>query len=132
MTVEALSHLSDLIVSYRQALIPNHLSGSFDGDDTDNHDFVFKGQGKKTVQVAIDNAPNAELTWSLYGMHSADGAVGDAGVFEVDVTNAIAAATKGGATNTAQYPYYLLRCVYAVAPTDDPVEAVSVFINVTN
>lgn len=132
MTVETLSPLSDYKPSYRQALIPNHLSGSFTGDDEDNHDFVFQGRGKQAVQVAIDNAPNAELTWSLYGMHSADGAVADAGVFEVDVSNALAAASKVATMNTTQFPYYLLRCAYAAAPTDLPKKTVSVYINVAN
>jgi hypothetical protein len=129
MTVEALSPLFSNPPTYRQALMPNHLSGSFVGDDEDNHDFVFQSRGKQAVQVALDNAPNAEITWSLYGMHSKSGAVGDAGVFEVDVSNALAAATKVAVLNTSQFPFYLLRCVYAAAPTDTPKKTVSVFIN---
>lgn len=133
MTVEALAPLSNLNPTYRQAIQPLHLSGSFIGDDEDNHDFVFQSRGKQTVQVAIDNAPDAELTWSLYGMSAKDGAVGDAGVFPVDITNALAAATKVDETITGNcYPYYLLRCVYAAAPTDTPKKNVSVFINAMN
>ena len=126
MTIEALTPISE-DVHYRQAISPKHESGSFVGDDTDNHDFLFKARGKRTITVAIDNAPNAELTWSLYGMHEADGEVGDPGTFELDVTNAIAATAKGGATNTASYPFYLLRCAYAVAPVGGG--TVSVYVN---
>jgi len=115
MTVEALSPIA-VDVHYRQAIQPKHEEGSFVGNDTDNHDFIFAARGKRTITVAIDNAPNAELTWSLYGMHEADGDVGDVGTFEVDVTNALAATTKVAVTNTAAFPFYLLRCVYAVAP----------------
>jgi len=131
MTVESLSVL-DLNVNYRQAIMPNHQSGSFTGDDTDNHDFVFQGRGKSTLGIDLDNAPNKELTWTLYGMHEADGEVGDAGTFTID-TGAVALATKMSEGFIGyNYPFYLLRLAYAVAPDDDPAKSVSVFINVSN
>jgi hypothetical protein len=131
MTVESLSVL-DLNVNYRQAIMPNHQSGSFTGDDTDNHDFVFQGRGKSTVAISIDNAPNKELTWTLYGMHEADGEVGDAGTFQVD-TGAIALASKSDEGFIGwNYPYYLLRCAYAVAPDDDPKKTVSVYVDISS
>ena len=115
MTVETLSPVGEQ-VHYRQSISPNHLSGSFVGNDQDNHDFKFKARGKRTITVAIDNPTDQTLTWALYGMHEADGEVGDVGTFEVDVANDILTAAKGGATNTNSYPFYLLRCSFAVTP----------------
>lgn len=115
MTIETFSKLGEE-VHYRQTISPNHYSGSFVGNDTDNHDFLFKARGKRTVTVAIDNPTDQTLTWSLYGMHEADGKVGDAGTFEVDTANTILTGAKGGATNTNSYPFYLLRCSFSVEP----------------
>ena len=130
MTVEALSTLG-VEVHYRQAISPNHQTGSFVGDDTDNHDFVFKGRGKSIPQVDVDNAPNAELTWTLYGTHAEDAAVGDPGTMQID-TGAIAAADKfDDAWFGYSFPFFLLRLAYAVAPTDDPKKTVTVFTNLT-
>lgn len=115
MTDESLSPLG-VDVHYRQTISPTHKEGSFVANDTDNHDFRFAARGKRTITVAIDNPSDQTLTWSLYGMHEADGDVGDAGTFEVDVTNTILTAAKGGATNTNSYPFYLLRCSFSVEP----------------
>jgi hypothetical protein len=128
MGIETLTRLG-VDVHYRQAIQPQHKVGSFTGDDTDNHDFLFSARGKRTTTISIDNAPNASIVWSLYGLHEVDGEVGDAGTFEVDITNTITAATKGGATNTAAFPFYLLRCAYAGAPTDTPKKTVSVYVD---
>ena len=57
MGVEVLSPL-DHNVHYRQAIMPNHLKGTFLGDDTDNHDFLFKGMGKSKIGISIDNPPD--------------------------------------------------------------------------
>ena len=130
MTVESLSALG-VDVHYRQAISPNHQQGSFVGDDTDNHDFIFKGRGKSTLGLLIDNAPNAELSWSLYGMHEEDGEVGDPGTSLID-NGAVAAADKADEGFIFYpYPFYLLRLAYAGAPTDTPKKTVSVFIDAT-
>lgn len=131
MTVETLSALDEPQVHYRQAISPNHQSGSFVGDDTDNHDFIFQGRGKSVLNFQLDNAPNDTLSWTLYGMHEKDGEVGDAGTFEID-SGTVAAADKADEGFMGySYPYYLLRLAYASAPTDDPKKTVSVFVNLT-
>lgn len=130
MTVESLSAIAN--VNHRQAISPNHQTGSFAGDDTDNHDFVFAGQGKAIPQLDIDNAPDAELTWSLYGMHYKDGEPGDPGTYLIDTWFIDAADQYDDAWLGYAFPFFLLRLAYAVAPTDDPVKNVTVFVNMTN
>jgi hypothetical protein len=130
MTVETLYALGEQ-VHYRQAISPNHQHGSFTGDDTDNHDFLFPGRGKSTLNIEVDNAPNQALTWALYGMHEADGEVGDPGTFTID-SGSIDTAGKGDEGFMGySFPFYLLRLAYAVAPTDSPLKTVNVYINET-
>ena len=131
MTVETLSALGT-DVNYRQTIMPNHQTGSFVGDDTDNHDFVFRGRGKSCPQIDIDNAPNAALTWTLYGMHEEDGAVGDPGTMQIDTDSIDAADQFDDAWFGYQFPFFLLRLAYAGAPTDDPKKSVTVFVNLTS
>jgi len=127
MTVEALTPVRN--VNHRQSISPNHLKGSFVGDDTDNHDFVFRGQGKVLPQLDINNAPDAELTWSFYGMHEEDGAPGDPGTYLIDTWVIDADDDFDDAWFGYAFPFFLLRLAYAVAPTDDPYKTVSVYIN---
>jgi len=131
MTVESLSPLG-VDVHYRQVISPNHKHGSFVGDDTDNHDFIFQGRGKSCPQIDIDNPSNAELTWSLYGMHEEDGEPGDPGTYLIDTWVVDAAGQYDNAWFGYQFPFFLLRLAFAVAPTDDPAETVNVYINLTN
>src|SRR4030042_1823347 len=93
MTIESLSPLG-IDLHYRQVISPNHKTGSFTADDTGNHDFLFAGRGKSTVNIAIDNPANQALSWTLYGMHEADGEVGDPGTFLID-NDLIDLASKG-------------------------------------
>lgn len=130
MTVEALSPLLPNPPSYRQVLMPNHLLGSFLGDDTDNHDFKFPARGKISVLISVDNAPDKALTITLYGMHEADGEVGDPGTFDPSLTNIVDAASKDDlSTNAYSYPFFFLRCAYAETPTDNPPKTVSVYVD---
>ncbi|MFA5429840.1 MAG: hypothetical protein WC329_01620 [Candidatus Omnitrophota bacterium] len=131
MTIESLSPLDNLDVHYRQAISPNHQTGSFVGDDTDNHDFVFQGRGKSCPQIDIHNAPNKELTWTLYGMHEKDGEVGDPGTYQIDTGAVDAAGQYDDAWFGYAFPFFLLRLAYAVVPDDDPFESVTVFANLT-
>ena len=127
MTVETLSPL-DLNVHYRQAIRPNHLSGSFAGDDQDNHDFVWEARGKSVVSFAINNATDKQMTWALYGMHASNGTVGDAGTFSIDSGTTAA----GGQTDEGyigyNYPYFLLRCSFSATPDGS---TVNVYIDVS-
>lgn len=129
MTVESLIPLG-VDVHYRQVISPNHQTGSFIGDDTDNHDFIFKGRGKTCPQIDIDNAPNAELTWALYGMHEEDGEPGDPGTYLIDTYTVDAAGQYDDAWFGYAFPFFLLRLAYAAAPTDDPKKSVTVFMNI--
>ena len=130
VTVESITPLG-VDVHYRQAGAPNYLRGSFLGDDTDSHDFKFASRGKgRGVTVSMDNAPNKELTYVIYGMHSLAGTVGDVGTFSV-VTNVVALGAKGAQAVTAPYPFYLVRLSYAAQPTDNPVKSCSLYVDLS-
>lgn len=127
MTVESLSVL-DLQVHYRQVISPNHQSGSFVGDDTDNHDFIFQGRGKSVLNFQLYNQTDQTLTWTLYGMHESDGTVGDAGTFEIDSDTVLTGARADEGFMGYSYPYYLLRLSFASTPDGS---TVNVYINLT-
>jgi hypothetical protein len=128
MTVETLTALN-VDVHYRQVIAPKHESGSFLGDDTDNHDFIFSGKGKSVLNFSLDNAPDQALTWTLYGMHESDGDVGDVGTFQVDTDSVTAASKAEEAVVGLSFPFYLLRLAFAVSPTDTPKKNVSVYVD---
>lgn len=131
MTVETLTPLSEQ-VHYRQVIAPNYQKGSFVGNDTDNHDFKVAGKGKGRLTVAVHNATNKDLTVTVYGMHEADGDVGDVGTFEL-----------GGPGNGSfpvpesddwgydclndPFPWYLVRCKFDDTPDG---ETVTVYIDI--
>jgi len=127
-TVESVLVLG-VSVSYRQAVMPSHLTGSFLGDDTNNHDFKFSSRGKPVLGVELDNPCNDVLSWSLYGMHSATGTVGDAGTFLIGSDTVDAADKASEAFLGYVFPFFLLRLVFASAPTDVVKLTVNVFLN---
>ena len=123
-----LSPISGQAKSHRQVIIPGGQSGSHSTQDTNNNDFHWAAQGKGRFTVAVNNAPNQDITLALYGMHAADGAVGDAGVFQIGSTITISAASKGYIVCNDPFPFYLVRLNHAVAPTDDPAKVVSIYV----
>ena len=123
-----LSPVSGQAKSHRQVIIPNGLSGSYSTQDTNNNDFRWAAMGKGRLTVAVNNAPNQAVTLALYGMHASNGAVGDAGVFQIGSTITIAQAAKGYVVCNDPFPFYLVRLKHTVAATDDPAVAVSVYV----
>ena len=126
--VETVSPLSTRdAVHYRQTIEPNVLSGSFTADDTDNHDFKFSSRGKSHLTVAVDNPADQGCTFALYGMHSISDTVGSVGTFPIGAAVTVATASKGYETCADGFPFYLLRVVYAVAPTDVPKKTTTMY-----
>lgn len=99
---------------HRQVIQPNPMKGTFVANDTDNHDFRFKGVGKGRMTIAMDNASDKVLTWALYGMFDEDGSVGDNDVFPITTAQTLAAATKFYDTCNDPFPFYLWRGTVAV------------------
>lgn len=133
MTVETLASLSKQ-VHYRQTVSPNHQTGSFVGDDTDNHDFKSDGRGKSKLTVAVHNATDKDLTVTVYGMHEVDGDVGDVGTFELGGPgNGSFTVTAAGDWNyevsNDPFPFYLVRCAFADTPDGS---AVTIYENFHN
>jgi len=120
----------DKDVGYRQAQMPSYVYGSFVGEDTDDHAAKVDGRGKGRLTYAVDNATDQTVTVTLYGMHTATGEVGGTGVFAIDSTGfAVTTATTGYETNNDPFPYYLIRCTFAVTPTGD--KDVTVYANLS-
>lgn len=121
--------VSGLVGSHRQAILPDAQSGTFVGDDTDNHDCKFAGRGKGKITVAVDNPCNQTVTATIYGMHSATGAVGDVGTFSIGSFTVTAAGDKGYEVVGDAFPFYLVRLAFSVTPTDDPLVSVTVYVD---
>lgn len=125
----SLSPISGLVGSHRQAILPDSQSGTFVGDDTDNHDCKFTGKGKGHLTLAVNNPCNQTVTATIYGMHSATGAVGDAGTFSIGSFTVTAAQDKGYEVLADAFPFYLIRLAFSITPTDDPLVSVTVYID---
>ncbi|MEE9158106.1 MAG: hypothetical protein V3U60_06945 [Gammaproteobacteria bacterium] len=98
---------------HRQTMLPNPMTGSFVADDTDNHDFRFKGVGKGRMTIGLDNPSNKTVTWALYGSFDKDGEVGDVALFPITTGQTLATATKVYETNNDPFPFYLFRATVA-------------------
>jgi len=116
-------------VPYRQAQMPNYLTGTFVGDDTDNHDMRVDGRGKGRSTIAVNNPCNQDLVVTVYGMHAVDGAVGDAGTFLVGTFTVTAVENQDYETVNDPFPWYLVRMAFSVAPDDDPLVSVTAHVD---
>ena len=116
-------------VHYRQVISPEALSGGFVADDTDNHIAKVDGRGKGRFTVAGDNPANQTVTITVYGMHSATGAVADAGTFQIFSFTITATADKGYEVCNDPFPFYLVNVAYGVVPTDNPLTTCSLYID---
>jgi len=114
--------------SHRQVMLPNPLYASFDANDTDNHDFKFKGMGKGRMTIGINNASDKTVTWALYGSFDEDGDVGDIGVFPIQTGIEVSAASKDYEVCNDPFPFYLVRATVATGANG---QTVTVFINVS-
>lgn len=117
-------------VSADEAAMPSHQKAEYSTKNTNNNDIRFAGRGKSVLTLSIDNAPNKLISCTLYGMHESDGEVGDAGVFPLDDTWTVLAASKEVNSYIGfACPWYLLRLTHSESPTDSPAKAVSVWID---
>jgi hypothetical protein len=116
-------------VNYRQVIMPYHGGGSFLGNDVNYHDFRFPARGKSIIGFFIDNPANKDLTWELYGSHTADGLPDEAGVKKIANDTVATVTAEDGTLYYYAYPFYVLRCYFSEAPTDNPVKTVSVWID---
>lgn len=115
MPYEVASSVAD--VSYRQAIMPVNMKAEFLADDTDNHDIRVAARGKLRLTVAVDNPSNKDATVVVHGLSAADGAVGDAGTFEVIASDTCTAGGKLVKTSaTKAFAWYLVRVSFAATP----------------
>ena len=116
-------------VHYRQALMPYHMAGSFEGEDQDYHDFRFSARGKNVIGLFIDNPTDQTLTWELYGLHAPDSLPDGPGTAKVAENTILTTAYYNDYTHAYPFPFYLLRCYFGTAPGDDPAKDVSIWID---
>ena len=118
----------DKDVSYRQAQMPVHVYGVYEGDDTDYHVLIVDGRGKGRMSYGVDNKTNKTVTVTLYGTHSATGTVGGDGTFAIDSTGYTVAATSTGyETSNEPFPYIIVRTKFADVPDG---ENVTVYVDI--
>lgn len=129
-TVITLARLDKENVSSHKAQMPFYMTGSFVGNDTDNHSFKIDSVGKSKFTIAVDNATDKTVTITVFGMHSSTAEVGDTGVFPIAAAGfAVTTGTIGYGTNSDIFPWYLIRAKFADTPTDSPSEEVTLYIS---
>lgn len=123
MTVEIVSTYGSAPhseIGKNQVAMPNYLTGSFVGDDADNHDFKMSGRGKGRMSVTVRNPTDKEATVTLYGAHSATADVGDEGVVEIGGSGEGSFTVAAGATEyqvvNDPFPFYIVRVVLGAGP----------------
>ena len=112
---------------WQQVLSPLHRYNTFDGDDTDNHDYRVDCRGKSKAVVAVHNATNKDLTVTVYGAHAADAEVGDDGTFEIDGPGngsfTVAAANDWNyEVLNDPFPWIIIRCTFSATPDGEAVK----------
>ena len=102
-------------LNIHSASIPIYLETSFTADDTDNHDFIFSGNGKSVQTVHVNNASDQTATVTLYGCQASNSTVGS--TTAVQIGSFTVAATSGGyECCSAPFPYYIVRIAYSSTP----------------
>ncbi len=127
IVVGTLTPISGQAKSHRTAMIPNALTGSFATQNTNNNEFKLSGLGKGRLSIAVDNPANQVLVVVVYGMHTVDGVVGDAGVFQIG-TWTVPLADKSYQTVNDPFPFYLVRLTHSLTPTDTPAKTVTLYV----
>ena len=109
-----LNHVSSDLNIY-SASIPIYLETTLTADDTDNHDYIFSGNGKSVQTIHVYNGANQTLTTTLYGSQSSSGAVGSVGTVSIG-SFTTAATTAGYECSSDPFPYYIIRLTYGSTP----------------
>lgn len=118
-------------VHYRQALMPNHMTGSFEGSDANYHDFRVAARGKNVLGIFIDNPTDTNLASELWGLHLPDSLPNAAGAVKIGDIVTLTADQSDDSFADYPFPFYLLRCYFAGAPTDDPPKTVTVWVDLS-
>ena len=118
-------------VPYRQTISPSHLKGTRNDQDTNNHDFQLDARGKSRMTILVDNQPNKALTVSIYGAHAINASIGDADTEQIGSSRTVILADKRIIQLDVAFPFYIIRCAYASAPTDATAKYYTVYVNLT-
>ena len=121
LTVSPLDHE----IPYRQTSIPNYRKATYVADDTDNHKLMCDGRGKGRSTVVVENPSDQNVVMTLYGCHTEDDDIGDAGVMEIADFTANAGDSNYQPCNDP-FPYYIISCASAIAPDGS---TVSIWVN---
>lgn len=117
-------------VQHRQAIIPNYRKATYVADDQDAHKLLMDARGKGRFSFVIDNPSNKDVVATLYGCHTEDDDVGDAGVMEIGGSGAGSITALAGDDNydtcNDPFPFYILSCTSAATPDG---ETVTIWVN---
>jgi len=104
-------------ISYHQSSKPRAMSSTFVADDTDFHVMEVDMSVNGGLTYGATNPSNQILTITLYGAFESGVDPGAAEAFEIDGTGfTIAATSSDYTTTTDKFPFYLIRCTFAVVP----------------
>ena len=108
-------------VSVNQSSRPVNYKQEWTQNDTDNHDYYFRGSGKGRLTVCVDILTADEtVTCTLYGAHNSAADVGDTGVVSIGSFTITDANDIGYETLADVFPFYIVRVVSAGAATGSP------------
>ena len=110
-------------ISYHQSSKPRAMSSTFVADDTDFHFMEVDMRVKGGLTFGATNPSNQILTITLYGAFELGLDPETSGaIFPIDTTGfTVAAGESDYTTTTDKFPYYLIRCTFAVVPDGETV-----------
>ena len=105
-------------ISNQQSGKPRAMLSTFVADDTDYHFMQLDMSVKGGLTYGATNLSNQIMTITLYGAFESGVDPGDAAAFPIDVSGSLTVGAVASAHEVTQdkFPYYLIRCTFAVVP----------------
>lgn len=100
--------------SYRQTAIPSSYVASFDGDDTDDHDYIALAAGKAGFTAVIKNLSDQAVTVQVWSSDLVTSDIGDGGVVQL-TTFTVGAVGEESLVVRNTAPFHIFRLTQAVA-----------------
>lgn len=104
-------------ISIAQRDRPREVFGTFVADDTDYHFMELNMRVAGGLTYGATNPSNKDMVVTLYGAFEEGVDPGDAAAFPIDATGfTVASGASAHETTLDKFPFYLVRCKFAVAP----------------
>jgi len=107
-------------ISHQQSMKPRAMSGTFVADDQLYHVMEVDMSVKGGLTYGATNLSDKDMVITLYGAFESGVDPGDdAAAFGIDTTGiTVPAGESNHETTQDKFPYYLIRCKFAVLPTN--------------